>query len=136
MKKRILGRGLAVALALAFSLAILATAIYVPATADWVMLPLMERYAPPEDTRLPAEEYTPVVSMITAYLQGDDIPFQHVFTAGGTQYAAFNQKEQHQTDPGAPDLPGRTGNVALVGGFFKPVVFVGIFHGISPQTIS
>ena len=95
MKKRILGRGLAVALALAFSLAILATAIYVPATADWVMLPLMERYAPPEDTRLPAEEYTPVVSMITAYLQGDDIPFQHVFTAGGTQYAAFNQKEQH-----------------------------------------
>ena len=59
------------------------------------MLPLMERYAPPEDTRLPAEEYAPVVSMITAYLQGDDIPFQHVFTADGTQYAAFNQKEQH-----------------------------------------
>ena len=95
MKKRILGRGLAVALALAFSLAILATAIYVPATADWVMLPLMERFAPPEDTRLPAEEYAPVVSMITAYLQGDDIPFQHIFTADGTQYAAFNQKEQH-----------------------------------------
>ncbi len=98
MKKRILGRGLAVALALAFSLAMLATAIYVPATADWVMLPLIERFAPPEDTRLPAEEYAPVVSMITAYLQGDDIPFQHVFTADGTQYAAFNQKERQHMD--------------------------------------
>ncbi len=95
MKKRILGRGLAVALALAFSLAMLATAIYVPATADWVMLPLMEHYAPPEDTRLPAEEYKPVVEMICDYLNGDTPVFQHIFTVNGTEYAAFNQKEQH-----------------------------------------
>ena len=81
--------------AVSLSLMLLTAAIYIPATADWVMLPLMKRFAPPEDTRLPAEEYAPVVSMITAYLQGDDIPFQHVFTADGTQYAAFNQKEQH-----------------------------------------
>ena len=85
--------------AVSLSLMLLTAAIYIPATADWVMLPLMERFAPPEDTRLPAEEYAPVVSMITAYLQGDDIPFQHVFTADGTQYAAFNQKEQqHMAD--------------------------------------
>ncbi|MBQ4580858.1 MAG: TIGR01906 family membrane protein [Clostridia bacterium] len=99
MKKRVLGRGLAVALALAFSLTLLTAAIYLPATADWVMQPLMERLAPPEDTRLPAEEYSPVVSMITRYLKGDDIPFQHVFTMDGTQYAAFHQKEQtHMAD--------------------------------------
>ena len=81
--------------AVSLSLMLLTAAIYIPATADWVMLPMMEHFAPPEDTRLPAEEYAPVVSMITTYLQGDDIPFQHVFTANGTQYAAFNQKEQH-----------------------------------------
>ena len=98
MKKRVLGRGLAVALALAFSLALLTAAVYVPATAEWVMRPLMTHFAPPEDTHLPAEEYAPVVNMITAYLQGDDIPFQHVFTADGTQYAAFNQKEQQHMD--------------------------------------
>lgn len=95
MKKRILGRGLAVALALAFSLAMLATAIYVPATADWVMLPLMEYYAPPEDTRLPAKEYKPVVEMICDYLNGDTPVFQHIFTVNDIDYAAFNQKEQH-----------------------------------------
>ena len=99
MKKRILGRGLAITLALAFSLAMLAAAICIPATADWVMLPLMDHFAPPEDTHLPAEEYAPVVSMITRYLQGDEIPFQHIFTANGTEYAAFNQKEQqHMAD--------------------------------------
>ena len=86
---------LSILLALAFSMALLTAAIYLPATAPWVMQPLMERFAPPEDTRLPAEEYGPVVSMITRYLKGDDIPFQHVFTMEGTQYAAFHQKEQH-----------------------------------------
>ena len=60
-----------------------------------LMQALMERYAPPEDTLLPAEEYAPVVDMITRYLKGDEVPFQHVFTVNGTEYAAFNQKEQH-----------------------------------------
>ena len=95
MKKRILGRGLAISLALAFSLMMLAAAIYIPATADWVMRPLMEHFSPPEDTHLPAEEYTPVVEMITRYLKGDEVPFQHIFIVNGTQYTAFNQKEQH-----------------------------------------
>ena len=95
MKKRILGRGLAVTLALALSTMLLAAAIHIPATASWVMLPLMEHCAPPEDTGIPAEEYAPVVDMIIGYLKGDDIPFQHIFTANGTEYAAFNAKEQH-----------------------------------------
>ena len=93
--KRILGRGLAVTLALALSTMLLAAAIHIPATASWVMLPLMERYAPPEDTCLPAEAYAPTVNMITRYLNGDEVPFQHIYTVNGTEYAAFNQKEQH-----------------------------------------
>ena len=86
---------LSILAALLMSIGLLAAAIYIPATASWVMRPLMTHYAPPEDTGLPAEEYSPVVSMITRYLQGDEIPFQHIFTVDGTEYAAFNQKEQH-----------------------------------------
>ena len=95
LTKHILHKGLAVALALAFSLMLLTVAIYLPAMADWVMLPLMEHFAPPEDTHLPAVEYEPMVSMITDYLRGATDTFQHVFAVDGTQYAAFNQKEQH-----------------------------------------
>ena len=99
MKERILGRGLAITLALAFSLALLTAAIYFPATADWVMLPLMKHCAQPEATRLPAEEYAPVVEMITSYLRGETDTFQHVFALNGAEYAAFNQKEQqHMAD--------------------------------------
>ena len=95
MKKRILGRGLAVTLALALSTMLLAAAIHIPATASWVMLPLMEHCAPPEDTHLPAEEYIPMVSMIVHYLQGHIDTFQHIYTVDGAEYAAFNAKEQH-----------------------------------------
>nr|MBR4279715.1 TIGR01906 family membrane protein [Clostridia bacterium] len=95
MKKRILGRGLAISLALAFSLTMLAAAIYIPATANWVMLPLMEHYAPTEDTHLPAGEYPSVVNMITSYLRGETDTFQHIFTVDSAEYTAFNQKEQH-----------------------------------------
>ena len=86
---------IAILLTFALSLLLLVAAIYIPATSTWVMQPLMERYAPSEATRLPAEEYAPVVKMITRYLKGDDIVFQHIFTMNGTDYAAFNQKEQH-----------------------------------------
>ena len=85
--------------ALSLSFALLTVSICLPATADWVMLPLMERFAPTEDTRLPAEEYAPVVDMITGYLRGGNHAFQHIFTVDGTEYAAFNQKEQqHMAD--------------------------------------
>lgn len=90
---------LSILLALSLTTALLTAAIYLPATAEWLMRPLMERYAPPEDTRLPAAEYEPVVEMICDYLQGDVLTFQHVFTVDGTEYAAFNQKEQqHMAD--------------------------------------
>ena len=109
--------------AVSLSLMLLTAAIYIPATADWVMLPLMKHFAPPEDTRFPAEEYAPVVSMITAYLQGDDIPFQHVFTADGTQYAAFNQKEQHHM----ADVQGLFGLCRVIGwGCLGVVILIGM----------
>ena len=113
---------LAILTALLMSIGLLAAAIYIPATASWVMRPLMAHYSPPEDTRLPAEEYAPVVSMITRYLQGDEIPFQHVFTVDGAEYAAFNAKEQqHMAD--VQDLFslcrwigwGCTGAIVLIG---------------------
>ncbi len=64
-----------------------------------LMQTLMERYAPPEFSHLPAEEYKPVATMIDRYLHGDTTVFQHVFTVDGTEYAAFNQKEQqHMAD--------------------------------------
>ena len=76
----------------------LCVAIFLPTT-ERVMLPLMEHFAPPKDTGLPAEEYAPVVDMITSYLKGGNDAFQHVFTVNGTEYAAFNQKEQaHMED--------------------------------------
>lgn len=86
---------LSILAALLMSIGLLAAAIYLPATADWVMRPLMTHYAPPEDTGLPAEEYAPVVDMITRYLKGGNDVFQHIFTVDDTEYAAFNQKEQH-----------------------------------------
>ena len=90
---------LSILLALLLSVSLLAAAIYLPATADWLMHPLMEHFAPSKDTGLPAEEYAPVVTMITGYLSGGNHAFQHIFTMDGTEYAAFNQKEQqHMAD--------------------------------------
>ncbi len=90
---------LSILLALSLTTALLTAAIYLPATAEWLMRPLMERYAPPEVSYLPAGEYEPVVEMICDYLRGDTPLFQHVFTVDGTEYAAFNQKEQqHMAD--------------------------------------
>ena len=86
---------LAVLAALLMSIGLLAAAIYVPATAQWVMLPLMEHFAPPEATGLPAEEYAPVVRMITGYLRGGNDDFQHVYTEDGVEYLAFHDYEQH-----------------------------------------
>ena len=94
-----MNRLLAILAALLMSIGLLAAAIYIPATSDWVMQPLMVHFAPPEDTGLPAEEYAPVVDMITDYLSGGEDSFQHIFTVDGTEYAAFNQKEQqHMAD--------------------------------------
>ena len=92
-------RALSIFSAVLMSIGLLAAAIYLPATSSWVMRPLMEHFAPPEDTHLPAEEYAPVVDMITDFLSGSEDSFQHIFTVDGIEYAAFNQKEQqHMAD--------------------------------------
>lgn len=60
---------------------------------------MMEHFAPPKSTGLPAAEYAPVVDMITDYLSGNADTFQYIITVEGTEYAAFNQKEQqHMAD--------------------------------------
>lgn len=91
MKERIFS----ILAALLMSIGLLAVAIYVPATSERIMLPLMEHFAPPQDTGLPAGEYPAVVDMITDYLRNRTDDFQHVFIVNGTEYAAFNAKEQH-----------------------------------------
>ena len=86
---------LSILLALSMAVGWLAASIYLLGTGNMTMRILMERYAPPEDTHLPAEEYVPVVSMITGYLRGETDTFQHIFIVDDAEYAAFNQKEQH-----------------------------------------
>lgn len=89
---------LSILTAILLSLCILAL-IMSSITDPGLMRPLMEHFAPPEDTRLPAAEYKPVAEMIDDYLHGDTQIFQHIFTVDGTEYAAFNQKEQqHMAD--------------------------------------
>ncbi|MBQ8554526.1 MAG: TIGR01906 family membrane protein [Clostridia bacterium] len=89
---------LSVLTALLLSLWVLASTLW-NITDPWLMCSLMEHFAPPEITGLPAEEYAPVTEMISGYIAGEIDTFQHVFTADGTEYAAFNQKEQqHMAD--------------------------------------
>lgn len=97
--KRIVHRGLAILLALALSVTALATAVYLPGTSGTVMLRLMERYAPPQVSQLPAAEYSAMAEMITAYLRGERESFQHVYTVDGAEYVAFHDYEQqHMAD--------------------------------------
>ncbi len=92
-------RTITILAALTLSLALLALVIDSAALSDGLMLRLMRRCAPPSATHLPAEEYEPVVRMIVGYLKGDRPDFQHFFTVNGTEYAAFNAKEQqHMAD--------------------------------------
>ena len=89
---------LSILLALSMAVGWLAASIYLLGTGNMTMRSLMKHYAPTEDTDLPAEEYAPVVDMITGYLMGGNAPFQHIFTVDGTEYAAFNQKEQQHME--------------------------------------
>ena len=82
-------------LALLLSVSLLAVAIWLPATSDGLMLRLMQRFAPPEATWLPAAEYPAMTKMITRYLRGGNEPFQHVYIEDGVEYLAFHDYEQH-----------------------------------------
>ncbi len=86
-------------LTLAVSLILLAASVYVLGTNDGLMLSLMRHYAPAAQTGLPDSEYPAVAGMITDYLMGRTDSFQHTFVMNGTEYLAFNQKEQqHMAD--------------------------------------
>ena len=87
-----------VILAIMLSLGLLAIAIYLPATSSRLMLHLMERWAPAEDTGLPAEEYPGMVEMITDYLRGGNEHFQYVYTMNGMDYLAFHDYEQQHME--------------------------------------
>ncbi|MBR3765115.1 MAG: TIGR01906 family membrane protein [Clostridia bacterium] len=84
--------------ALLLCISMLAAIIYGLGTSPELMHSLMLRTAPPDQTGLPAKQYTPMARMITSYLKGNG-SFQLVFSIDGTEYAAFNQKEQtHMAD--------------------------------------
>ena len=85
-------------LALLMSIALLAIAIYLPATSNRLMLHLMERWAPAETSGLPAEDYPAMVEMITDYLRGGNEPFQYIYTVDGADYLAFHDYEQQHME--------------------------------------
>lgn len=95
----IVGRALAVGLALLLSVTALAGVVYLLGTSQTVMLRLMQRYASPESSGLPAAEYPAMAEMITAYLRGEQETFQLVYTVDGAEYLAFHDYEQqHMAD--------------------------------------
>ncbi len=58
-----------------------------------LMLYLMHRYAPSEQTGLPEEEYSDVCGMITGYLAGQSDTFQYTYEKGGREYTVFQEHE-------------------------------------------
>lgn len=94
--RRILGAVLAVSAALAL-LTLITDAL---AGSPQLMLSLMERHAPPENTGLAAEDYPQAATMIAGYLSGETDTFQLSATVDGVATeAAFNAKEQeHMAD--------------------------------------
>ncbi len=86
-------------LTLIFSAWLLSLSILLPCGSDKLMLSLLRHCAPAADTGLPDREYPAVAGMITDYLMGRTDSFQHTFVMNGTEYLAFNQKEQqHMAD--------------------------------------
>lgn len=84
--------------ALLLCVAMLAAVVYGAGTSVGIMEALMRRYAPPEETGLPAEQYAPMARMITAYLKGEG-DFQLVYSVRGAEIVAFNAREQaHMAD--------------------------------------
>ncbi len=94
MKRNILS----VQSAIFLCIALLAASIFLAGTSPALMRCLMERYAPPASTGLPAEQYAPMARMITRYLaHGGD--FQLTYMVDGMERIAFNAREQaHMAD--------------------------------------
>lgn len=87
-------------LSLASALALLAFLLDGMGGSAPLMHSLMQRYAPPETTGVPAEHYPAMVEMITDYLSGREQDFQFSFTDGeGVQRQCFHSHEQqHMAD--------------------------------------
>ena len=87
-------------LALALALLMLALIIDALGASAPLMQQLMEQFAPPAATGLPAEEYPGMAQMITRYLAGAHDTFQYTWTnSEGVTYLAFRDYEQqHMAD--------------------------------------
>ena len=97
---RILRRMLGAVLAISAALALLTLLTDALAGSAQLMLSLMERYAPPENTGLAAEDYPQAAVMIAGYLSGETDTFQLSATVNGTETEeAFGSREQtHMAD--------------------------------------
>ncbi|MGN1020101.1 MAG: DUF1461 domain-containing protein [Aristaeellaceae bacterium] len=95
-----LARAAGFLLALALATLMLASLIDGMGTSAPLMLSIMRRVAPAETTGLPADEYSGMTRMITAYLAGAADTFQYAWTdADGVTYLAFRENEQrHMAD--------------------------------------
>lgn len=98
--RRMLSRMVGFMLALTLALLLLSGMIDGLGSSATLMQHLMETYAPPSVTGLPAEEYPGMAQMITRYLSGAEDTFQYSWTdANGVTYLAFRADEQqHMQD--------------------------------------
>lgn len=98
-RPRILSALTAALLSLSLAVFLLTALVWSLGTSPRLMLSLMHKHAPPQNTALPAEEYPAVADMITAYLAGQEETFQHTFARDGVEYLAFQPHEQqHMAD--------------------------------------
>ena len=96
----VLARVIGFVMALALSVAALASVINGLGTSAELMLRQMERFAPSAVTLLPESEYPGMATMITGYLDGTVDMFQYSFRGDGdVQFLAFHDYEQqHMAD--------------------------------------
>ena len=112
--------------ALLLCVAMLAAVAYGVGTSAGVMEALMRRYAPPEETGLPAEQYAPMARMITAYLKGEG-DFQLVYSVRGAEIVAFNAREQaHMAD--VQELFRLAKWVLVLGGMALPLLGLSLWR--------
>lgn len=96
----LLARVIGFVMALALSVAALASILDALGTSAPLMQAQMERFAPPSYTGLPADEYPGMAQMITGYLAGDIPEFQYtLLNERGLETQLFQAHErQHMAD--------------------------------------
>lgn len=98
--KRILAAALGTLMALTLAISALTAILDGMGASGELMLSMMERHAPSEDTGLPAEEYPGMAKMVTDYLAGRNDVFQYTWTdENGAERVCFHDYEQqHMAD--------------------------------------